>query len=169
MKIKYITIIVLVLTVFISCGKQKKENDGRISEYIRPASMYYSKQDTADIRNLVNQYLSYFKAKDLEAAADMLYFVRHDSILPLDQERRSRFINLYKMFPVYDAKEKSFDLMSDRNNQIKIMFQIQKDGDLMKEQGVMSFSLNPVVKDGKWYLTLYDKDAEGVEDIYKER
>ena len=39
----------------------------------------------------------------------------------------------------------------------------------MKEQGVMSFSLNPVVKDGKWYLTLYDKDAEGVEDIYKER
>ena len=162
MKIKYITIIVLVLAIFISCGKKKESK----REYIRPASMIYTKQDTADIRNLINQYLSYFKAKDLEAAADMLYFVRHDSILPLDQVRRDKFINLYKMFPVYDAKEKSFDLMSDRNNKVKIMFQIQKDGNLMKEQGVMSLSLNPVVKDGKWYLTLYDKDAEGVEEVY---
>ncbi len=165
MKFKYITILILVLTVFISCGKKKESK----KEYIRPASMYYSKQDTIDINSLVDQYLVYFKEKNLEAAADMLYFVRHDSILPLDEARRQRFMNLYKLFPVYDAKQKSFILNSDRNNMVRVVFQVSKDGDMDNEQGTMHFTLNPVVKDGKWYLTLFDPDAEGVEDVYKAR
>ncbi len=168
MKFKYFTILVLVLTLLVSCGKNKK-NDQNYNEYIRPASMYYSKQDTIDINNLVGQYLTYFKEKNLEAAADMLYFVRHDSILPLDEVRRQKFINAYKLFPVYDAQQKSFILNSDRNNNIRIVFQVYKDGDIDSEQGTMHFSLNPVVKDGKWFLTLFDPDAEGVEDIYKSR
>ena len=33
--------------------------------------------------------------------------------------------------------------------------------------GVTHFSLNPVLKDGTWYLTVRDKDAEGVENYYE--
>lgn len=164
MKIKYITIIVLVLSIFISCGKKKEE---RPHDYLRPASMYYSKQDTTDIYNLVDQYVSYFSAKDLEAAADMLYFVRHDSILPLDETRRAKFIKMYTVLPIYGVKSKGIILNSDRNNEARLTIQVAKNGDLDAEQGVMKFCLNPVVKDGKWYLTLRDMDAEGVEDVYK--
>jgi hypothetical protein len=37
---------------------------------------------------------------------------------------------------------------------------------LDKGIGVTTISLNPVTKKGKWYLTLLDKNAEGVEDVY---
>ncbi len=167
MKFKYVTIIVLVLAVFISCGKKKKEF--KTEEYLRPASMIYTKQDTTDILNLIDQYVSYFSERDIEAAADMLYFVRHDSILPLDEARRASFVKMYTLIPIYGAKSKGIILHSDRNNEAPITIQVSKNGDLDKDQGIMKFCLNPVVKDGKWYLTLRDMDAEGVEDPYKVR
>ena len=168
MNFKYFTIFVLVLTLLVSCGKnKKKEHD--YNEYIRPASMYYSKQDTIDINNLVDEYLAHITNKEFEAAADMLYKFQSDSVAPLNEEARAKFLSLYKKLPVYAAKTKSFILNSDRNNQVCYLIQIAKGGDIEKEQGVMKLSLNPVVVDGKWYLTLLDSDAEGVEDVYKVR
>jgi len=64
---------------------------------------------------------------------------------------------------------KSLVLRSDKNNEVKLTVQIVSSGDLDKEIGVTHLSLNPVVKDGKWYLTLLDKNAEGVEEIYEKR
>lgn len=168
MKFKYFTIFVLVLTLLVSCGKnKKKEHD--FNEYIRPASMYYSKQDTTDINNLVDEYLDHITNKEFEAAADMLYKFQSDSVAPLDDSARAKFLSLYQKLPIYGAKKKSFILNSDRNNQVRYLIQITKGGDLQTEQGVMKLSLNPVVVDGKWYLTLLDSDAEGVEDVYKVR
>ena len=50
-------------------------------------------------------------------------------------------------------------------SQSAISQQIQS---LEKEIGVTTLTLNPVVKDGKWYLTIRDKHAEGVKDVYKD-
>ena len=49
---------------------------------------------------------------------------------------------------------------------MKLTLQIQENGNISENIGTISMSLNPVYKDGEWYLTLYDKYAEGVEDIY---
>jgi hypothetical protein len=32
---------------------------------------------------------------------------------------------------------------------------------------VTTLTMNPVIKNGKWYLTIRDNRAEGVEDVYK--
>lgn len=68
--------------------------------------------------------------------------------------------------PIYAAKTNSFVLRSDKNNQVDVLIQITKDGDIDKGIGISKMSLNPVVKNGKWYLTLLDKNAEGVIDVY---
>ncbi len=162
MNIKYIFVIGLVFTLLVSCGKDKaKKHD--INEYVRPASMVYSKQDTIDITNLVDQYIGYINAKNYEAAADMLYEFHTDSILPLNNEKRLRYLKLYNKLPNYGSRLKNIWLNSDRNNQVRYLLQVSKSGDLQKEVGVMILSLNPVLFDGKWYLTLLDSDAEGVE------
>ena len=166
MKFKYLFVFVIIITVLVSCGKKK---DNRPIDILRPASMYYTKQDTIDINNLVNEYLAHITNKEFEAAADMLYKFQSDSVAPLNDEARAKFLSLYKKLPIYAAKTKSFILNSDRNNQVCYLIQIAKGGDIEKEQGVMKLSLNPVVVDGKWYLTLLDSDAEGVEDVYKVR
>ena len=68
---------------------------------------------------------------------------------------------------VYAVRTTSFILRSDKNNDVKLTVQIDENGDIDKNIGTISFSLNPVYKDGNWYLTVLDKYAEGVENIYE--
>jgi hypothetical protein len=46
------------------------------------------------------------------------------------------------------------------------MMQVVSSGSLEDEKGVMKFYLNPVVKDGRWYLTLLDMTQDGTRNIF---
>lgn len=115
---------------------------------------------------MVNRYVGLIQNRNFADAADMLYNVRNDSILPFTIEEKAGFVKAYNHFPVYNAKVTTLILRSDKNNQVDVSLQIMKDGDIATGKGTTVMSLNPVVKDGKWYLTLLSKDAEGVEDVY---
>ena len=148
----------------VSCKSDKKPD--LKSEYIRPASMNYSKEDTTEINSLVARYVETFNKKDFVAASNMLFKVRNDSIFPLSDSERTEYIKAYSHFSTYGCKVKSFLLRSDKNNEVNLLVQIISSGSLEKEEGVTSVSLNPVCINGKWYLTLLDKNAEGVKDVY---
>lgn len=170
MKIKhFILIISVVLFFFVSCKSETKERDTRRSEYIRPASIDYSSQDSLEIKQLVNSYIERFNNRDFKATSEMLYKVRNDSIFPLDEKEKKAYVDAYNHMNTYGCKEKSFVLRSDKNNEVKLVVQIVSSGDLDKEIGVTHLSLNPVLKDGKWYLTLLDTNAEGVENVYERK
>lgn len=154
--------------LFVSCKSDKKQYTGK-SEYLRPATMVYSTQDSIEIKQLVNNYVEAFNNKDYKATSEMLYKLRNDSIIPLEAKERAAYIEAYNHMPTYGCKVKSFVLRSDRNNEVKLSVQIVSSGDLDNEVGVTHLSLNPVLKDGKWYLTLLDRNAEGVEDVYEKR
>lgn len=160
----FFLILILSLMALVSCKSDKKPD--LKSEYIRPASMNYSKEDTMEINSLVASYVETFNKKDFLAASNMLFKVRNDSIFPLSEPERTDYINAYSHFPTYGCKVKSFLLRSDKNNEVKLLVQIISSGNLEKEEGVTCVSLNPVYINGKWYLTLLDKNAEGVNDVY---
>ena len=46
------------------------------------------------------------------------------------------------------------------------MLQVTSTGSLETEEGVMKFYLNPVLKDGQWYLTLLDMEQEGTKKLF---
>ena len=158
-------IIVSCLVVSLT-GCKKKTQDAGVYQYLRPATMTYTKQDSSNINYMVQRYTQLVEKKDFEKAANMLYKVRHDSVVPLSPVERKGFIKAYSQMPIYAAKTNSFVLRSDKNNQVDVLIQITKDGDIDKGIGISKMSLNPVVKNGKWYLTLLDKNAEGVIDVY---
>lgn len=165
MNIKNISLILLCASLSLVSCKDKPKDRG-VYEYLRPATMNYTKQDTSNINFLVNRYTALVEKKDFEKAANMLYKVRNDSVVPLSEKERKGFIEAYSQMPIYAAKTDAFVLRSDKNNQIDVLIQIVKNGNLDKGIGVSRMSLNPVVKNGKWYLTLLDKHAEGVKDVY---
>lgn len=154
------------LLIVSSCGDKKKTEPAVGSEYLRPATMQYSKQDTSEINNKVNRYVELIQNRNFADAADMLYTVRNDSLLPFTAEEKTGFVKAYSHFPVYNTAVTALILRSDKNNQVDVCLQIMKDGDIATGKGITVMSLNPVVKDGKWYLTLLSKDAEGVKDVY---
>ncbi len=164
--IKSLLFALVAFTLIVACGN-KKSRPATAEDFIRPASMDYSKQDTADINYLVNTYVGYFDKGNLDGCADMLYTFHQGNVVPYTKEKKDSFKNAFAHFNIYGSKVKSVILRSDRNNQVDIAVQIIRDGDLDKGVGVTTLSLNPVVVEGKWYLTLLDKNAEGVEDVYK--
>lgn len=162
-----VIIAILMLCLVASCGN-KKTNVKRQSEFIRPASMNYTHEDTARIMQLVDDYIAGFAQKDYDRTADMLYKVKNDSVFPLSDKEKAGYKKAMSMMPNYGCKLKSFILNSDKNNDVAFYVQMVPNGNLEQGIGVTSLSLNPVIKDGKWYLTIRDKHAEGVEDVYKQ-
>ena len=82
-----VIIAILMLCLVASCG-HKKTNVKRQSEFIRPASMNYTHEDTARIMQLVDDYIAGFAQKDYDRTADMLYKVKNDSVFPLSDKER---------------------------------------------------------------------------------
>lgn len=165
---KYISLLMVVAVVALlaSCSHKRKEQTAQ--ELLRPASMDYTQKDTADINYLVNTYVGYFGKGDLESCANMLYIFRNDSAIPYTQQQKDNFKKAFSQFHFYGSRVKNMILRSDRNNEVNILLQIISNGSLAEERGVTTLTLNPVVVKGKWYLTLMDKDAQGVEDVYKQ-
>ena len=150
---------------FVGCKSDKKKDPLR-SEYLRPASIDYSGKDSSEIKALVDNYVENFKNKNFQATASMLYRLRNDSILPLSEQDKQKYIDAYSQMPIYDCAVKGIILRSDKNNEVQVSVQISPNGSIDEEKGVTTFCLNPVLKDGKWYLTLLDEYADGVESVY---
>lgn len=148
-----------------SCGGKKKDYTPA-EEFLRPASIDYSGKDTAEINDIVNNYVAAFSSKQFDKASEMLYTVSNDSILPMSDKAKTEYVEAYSHMPIYKCQLFGLTLRSDKNNAVKLAIQIAKNGDIDKNIGVTYVYLNPVKVGGKWYLTLLDKDAEGVEDVY---
>lgn len=149
-------------------GKSKQPKQLTADDFLRPASMVYSSQDSLNISSLVSEFSANFSRQDFAACADMLFKVQNDSVFPLTNAERKGYVKAMsaQFHDIYGIRTSSFVLRSDKNNDVKVTVQIAEDGDLYKNIGTISLSLNPVFKDGNWYLTLLDKYAEGVEQIY---
>ena len=104
------------------------------NEYLRPASIEYSKMDTAKINELIDNYINCYKNNDLEAASRMLYKIKNDSIFPLSENERKQYMEALSQFRIYDAKATGFILRSDKNNEMTITLQIipSPQGDIEK-------------------------------------
>lgn len=157
MKAKYIFIFLLTLVLAVSC-KNKKQSDS-INDYIRPASVDFTKQDTAEIMNQLNTYVADVKAKDYSNAVKNLYILKGDSILPLTDAQMQNAMQVYKEFNIYDVAVNAFTLKGESENMVKVALQIVKNGNISEGQGVTYIKLRPVKKDGKWYLTFMDNES----------
>jgi len=165
-RMRIIPFILLISLAFVGC-KNKPKTLPVQNEFLRPASMSYTKEDTTNINDLVNIYVENMRARNFEANADLLYFVRNDSAIAYSDGQKKDYVDAWSHMDFYNLKVNTLLLRSAKNNEVQIMMQIIKSGDLEKGIGVTSFYLNPVKIGDKWYLTLLDKNAEGVEDVYK--
>ena len=154
------------LLIFTACGK--KDKTPRPEDFIRPAAMNYTQKDSSDIHYLVDNYIKMITANDIQGAAKMLYTVKNDSVHPLTDVEARKFIDTFTTLHIYAVKKENLILRDRKNNEFNILLQIVKSGDVNTGKGTTTQALNPVLINGKWYLTLRDKYAEGVKDVYKD-
>ena len=165
MKLRLISCVAVAvaLVAIVSCSSKKENNE----PILRPASMDYSSQDSAEVFNLATQFAEFFGHNDFESAALMLHTVRNDSIFPYTEDQRKDYIQKMQMLANYGCRMETLILRSDKNNEVRLKVKLLPVGTLNDYQAITHVYLNPVVIDGQWYLTLRDLKAEGVENVYE--
>ncbi len=158
MKYLYHIFVGVVLLSFVACGGKKNQE----AEETGLPVFHFEQKDSDQIRLLAKDYVDRFNSGDLQGAADMLFFVRNDSVLPMSAKQRQGFLEAMKQFTQYGCEQKELKLYSDRDNELRVAVKMAEDGDFETGAGTTNLFLNPVLKDGKWYLTLRDQYAEGV-------
>ena len=164
---KSILFVALFGLLLAGCSKTDKKKIRNAEDFLLPAAMSYTANDTLKINELVGQFTEALKSQDFAVCADLLNHVKNGEIVPFSDAEKSQYVQGMSSFRhIYDVRTTGFLLRSDKNNDIKLTLQILEDGSISDGRGTINVSLNPVYKDGEWYLTLLDKNAEGVEDVY---
>ena len=86
-----VIIAILALCLVASCKNKKVDDSQRQSEFIKPASMNYSHEDTMRINQLMEDYVAGFAAKDYDRTANMLYKVVNDTVYPFSEKEKENY------------------------------------------------------------------------------
>lgn len=148
----------IILLALVACNKKKTTEP----EVIGLPVFTFASEDTAAVQSLANQFVDYFRAGNINAAADMLYIVRNDSVIALPEDQKANFKQALSTLPIYDCAIKEMNLYSNRDNEVRLALLIAEEGNIEREEGTINFFLNPVLQEGNWYLTLLSEYAEGV-------
>jgi len=115
--------------------------------------------DTTEVLNLCQDFFSKLAAGDKEAAIGMLS-LSNDSgvILPMTEEKIQSLTKQFTLFPVLDNHlvDYTFGDAADNLMRFKVVFAKDEEG----KEDAINFGLNPIRKDGKWYLTVRNASAQ---------
>lgn len=152
----YYVLVVLGLLCVSSCKNKPVENTNK------PYVVIYEQADSQAIIQLANEYVARFNGGDFNQVADLLYFVRNDSVFPITDDQRKGFVEAMGQIGRLGCQLKDLQLNTFKDNKVRVAVLMSETGSLEDEKGTINLFLNPVKIDNKWYLTLYDRYAEGV-------
>lgn len=154
----FVLVTFLGMTVLSSCSK-KEEKAGPSEHEQFVASL--TSADTTEVLNMCQDFFTKLSQGDKEGAIAMLS-LSNDSgdVIAMTEEKIQQLTSQFTMFPVLDNHlvEYTFGEAADNLMKFKVIFAKDEDG---KEEAI-NFGLNPIRKDGKWYLTV--RNAAGKVD-----
>ena len=133
----------MVGTALTGCKDKKAPADTKPVE-----TSMFTKEDTAKVMDLVNQFTMRLQNGDIQSAVDMLVYLNGDSIQPLDAPNMKRQVNALRF--IAEAK---IDV---------VLFEKKDEND--KRPNTTSFYLRPILIDGQWYLTTRDNLTNTVDE-----
>lgn len=151
-------VIIFAALAVCSCNKKRTLQEVADDAILKP-EMELSQSDTTEVLSLVNRYIQLQKDGKAEDAFSMIYFLDKDSIVPLPAEMKKRLYGYYSLID-FKGKEAQIDhliFVDETDSQVRYTVELfkQKPGEAQRPTK-MSFFINPVRRDGKWYLTLPD-------------
>ncbi|MBQ2127559.1 MAG: hypothetical protein II429_00340 [Prevotella sp.] len=151
----------LVGTALTSCKDKKAPADTKPVE-----TSMFTKEDTAKVMDLVNQFTICLQNGDIKGAVDMLVYLEGDSIkpqTPANLQRQAVTLSFIAGKPGYELER--IILNNTTNNEAKInvvLFEKKDEND--KRPNTTAIYVRPVFIDGQWHLTPRDNITESVKD-----
>ena len=126
----------------------------------------FTKEDTAQVMDLVNQFTVRLQNSDIKGAMDMLVYLEGDSIKPqtaANMQRQAVTLSFIAGKPGYELER--IILNNTTNNEAKInvvLFEKKDEND--KRPNTTAIYVRPIYVNGQWYLTPRDNITETEKD-----
>ncbi len=161
MKYKFLRILALaaiaVPLCLCSCTGEKKDGESAKVDLNLP-TMTLDSQDTIIVDQLSTEFIEHLKAQEYSDAISMLYYLDPDSsIVPLPRNLAIRQEQIFRTFPVLDYHFESIRFRTETDCQVK--FNITFSHNAEGQDYTTSLYLQPIRRDGQWYLTVRDSSA----------
>jgi hypothetical protein len=140
-----------------SCIGEKKDG-GNDKVNINVPTMTLDSQDTIIVDQLSTEFIEHLKNNEYADAISMLYYLDPDSsIVPMPRNLAIRQEQIFRTFPVLDYRFESIRFRTETDCQVKfnITFSRNPEG----KDYTTSLYLQPVRRDGQWYLTVRDSSS----------
>ncbi len=153
----FILLTFVVISFFDSCTSKKEEKVEPSAHDQFVATL--TDADTTEVLNMCQDFFTKLAAGDKEAAIGMLSLSNDSGVIsPMTDEKAQSLIKQFTLFPVLDNHLVDFQFGDAADNLMRFKVVFSKD-----EQGkedAINFGLNPIRKDGKWYLTVRNASAQ---------
>jgi hypothetical protein len=157
---------VVVLLSFTACSHKKSDAEKlneSIKLYQKQPEMQLSKNDTDAVLSLSKQFLEQVKARNINGAMSMLYYLNKEKKIvkvPADLEKQERVA--LQAFPVYDYSIDVVKFYRETDSEVGYSLLIQ-DPAKVKKPGVIKGMIRPMRRQGKWYLTLANSGTDVIQ------
>ena len=139
---------------FCSCTGKKKGGDTSAVDINLP-TMTLDSQDTIIVDQLSTEFIEHLKNQEYSDAIAMLYYLDPDSsIVPLPRNMAIRQEQIFRTFPVLDYRFESIRFRTETDCQVKFNFTFSRNAE--GKDHTTSLYLQPIRRDGQWYLTVRD-------------
>ena len=159
----YILLIIACVAFALSgChGEKKKSITEQEEEYFQKPTMTLTQADTTEVLSQVERYLSLLQDKNYDDALGMLYFLNKDSIQALPDFMVEDYKEIYPRYHGIRYEIDRMTFLNEKDNEVvyTVTFFDLKPGDKVLPNK-KSFTLKPVRRAGKWYLTLADTQTD---------
>lgn len=137
-----------------SCTGEKKGGDTSAVDINLP-TMTLDSQDTIIVDQLSTEFIEHLKNQEYSDAIAMLYYLDPDSsIVPLPRNMAIRQEQIFRTFPVLDYRFESIRFRTETDCQVKFNFTFSRNAE--GKDYTTSLYLQPIRRDGQWYLTVRD-------------
>ena len=161
MNYKHLRILALaaiaVALCLCSCIGEKKDG-GQTTVDLNLPTMTLDSQDTIIVDQLSTEFIEHLKNQEYNDAIAMLYYLDPDSsIVPMPRNLAIRQEQIFRTFPVLDYRCESIRFRTETDCQVKfnIVFSRNAEG----KDYTTSLYLQPIRRDGQWYLTVRDSSS----------
>ncbi len=123
--------------------------------------MATTEADTAEVIKQVHDFIDCLKNKDVDGALKMVHFLNRDKITEVPEslaKRQRQVLQIVSGCPKYEVENLFFYKEKDSEVRIKVTLFEKEEND--PAPNVMKIRLQPIRRDGQWYLTLFDSEHD---------
>lgn len=158
MKYRYLYLyLMLAASLGLTSCKDKQKNVKTLEQdYVQQPQMILSSNDSNEVRDAVNYYLTALNHKQVDKALSMLFYydLKTNKVRRLTDKENAEQRAVLTRFAGYRAEIEYIKFFRENDSEVKYNIYFSDKPSTPSNPNCMGFMIRPVRLEGRWYLTL---------------